>query len=97
MFIYFWERKTQSAGGRGADREGDTSEIGSQLWAVSTEPDAGFQLTNRKIMTWAEVGPLTKWATQAPLEFEFTKYCYFFHIAVLSFQRSMFNFSWKQS
>ena len=54
--------------GRGAEREGDTElETGSRLWAVSTEPDAGLELTDREIMTWARVGRLTDWATQAPL------------------------------
>ena len=54
--------------GGGAEREGDTeSETGSRLWAVSTEPDAGLELTDREIMAWAEVGHLTNWATQAPL------------------------------
>ena len=33
-------------------REGDTEyEAGSRLWAVSTEPDAGLELTDREIMT----------------------------------------------
>ena len=51
----------------GAEREGDTeSETGSRLWAVSTEPDLGLELTDHEIMTWAEVGRLTDWATQAP-------------------------------
>ena len=51
-----------------AEREGDTeSGAGSRLWAVSTEPDAGLGPTDREIMTWAEVGRLTDWATQAPL------------------------------
>ena len=51
----------------GAEREGDTeSEVGSSLWAVSTEPGAGLELTNCEIMTWAEVGHLIDWATQAP-------------------------------
>ena len=37
---------------RGAEREGDTeSEAGSRLLAVSTEPDAGLELTNSEIMT----------------------------------------------
>ena len=46
---------------------GDTeSKAGSRLWAVSTEPNMGLELTNRKIVTWAEVGHLTNWATQAP-------------------------------
>ena len=50
-------------------REGDTeSEAGSRLWAVGTEPDAGLELTDREIITWAEVGRPTDWATQAPQE-----------------------------
>ena len=33
----------------GAEREGDTEfEAGSRLYAVSTEPDAGLELTNRE-------------------------------------------------
>ena len=68
MFIYFLDRGRQSASGGGAEREGDTeSETGLRLWAISTEPDAGLESTNREIMTWAEVGRLTDWATQAPL------------------------------
>ena len=60
----------------GAEREGDTeseagsdteSEAGSRLWAISPEPDAGLELTDHEIVTWAEVGRLTDWATQAPL------------------------------
>ena len=35
-----------------AEREGDTeSKTGSRLHTVSTEPDAGLQLTNCEIMT----------------------------------------------
>ena len=38
--------------GGGAEREGDTeSEAGSRPRAVSTEPDVGFELTSREIMT----------------------------------------------
>ena len=38
--------------GGGAEREGDTeSETGSRLPAVSTEPNAGFELTDCEIMT----------------------------------------------
>ena len=53
--------------GGGEEREGDTeSEAGSRLWAISPEPDAGLELTNREIVTWAEVRRSTDWATQAP-------------------------------
>ena len=46
------ERERESMSGRGAEREGDTeSEAGSRLRAVSTEPDAGLELTDRKIVT----------------------------------------------
>ena len=56
----------------GSEREGDTeSETGSGLRAVSTEPDAGLELTDREIMTWAEVRRLTDRATQAPLNCTF--------------------------
>ena len=65
MFICFWER--DSASGGGAEREGNTEpKAGSRLWAVSTEPDAGPELMNHEIMTWAEVGGSTDRATQAP-------------------------------
>ena len=38
--------------GRGAEREGDAeSEAGSRLSAVSTEPDAEVELTNRELIT----------------------------------------------
>ena len=44
----------------GSEKEGDTeSETGSRLRAISTEPDAGLELTDRDIMTRAEVGRLT--------------------------------------
>ena len=67
MFIYFWDRERQSMSEEGAEREGDTEpEAGSRLWAVSTDPDAGLELTSREIMTWAKVGCLTDWATSAP-------------------------------
>ena len=38
--------------GGGAERKGDTeSESGSRLRAISTEPDAGLELTNYEIVT----------------------------------------------
>ena len=45
-------RKTEHQQGRGREREGDTQpDTGSRLRAVSTEPDAGLELTDREIMT----------------------------------------------
>ena len=52
-FIYFWDRERQSMNGVGAEREGDTeSETGSRLRAISPEPDAGLELTDREIVAW---------------------------------------------
>ena len=68
FYFIFWDTERQSMNGGGAEREEDTeSETGSRLWAISPEPDAGLKLTDREIVTWAEVGRLTDWATQAPL------------------------------
>ena len=50
FYLFLRQRHSMSRGG--AEREGDTeSEAGSRLRAVSTEPDEGLELTNRKIMT----------------------------------------------
>ena len=53
MFIIFErETETECKQGRSRDREGDTgSEPGSRLQAVSTEPNAGLEPTDREIMT----------------------------------------------
>ena len=52
MFIYFLGQR-ESMNGGGAEREGDTeSETGSRLRAISPEPDAGLELTDREIVTW---------------------------------------------
>ena len=58
ILIYFLR---ESVSGDGADRETQNPKQ-----ALSTEPDARLQPTNREIKTWAEVRPLTDWATQAP-------------------------------
>ena len=64
---YVWETQTEHEQGRGRERERETeSEAASRLWAVSTEPNTGLELTDHEIMTWAKIGPLMDWATQAP-------------------------------
>ena len=51
LFIFERERDTEHEQ-EGAGREGDAeSEAGSRLRAVSTEPDAGLEPTNREITT----------------------------------------------
>ena len=49
-FIYLGETERQHVSGRGRERRTE-SEAGSRLRAVSTEPDAGLEPTNREIMT----------------------------------------------
>ena len=67
IFIYFWDRERDRAWVGEGQRERDTeSEAGSRLWAISPEPEAGLEPTDREIVTWAEVGRSTDWATQAP-------------------------------
>ena len=52
-FIYFWDRERQSMNEGGAEREGDTeSEADSRLWAISPEPHAGLELTDRGWNSW---------------------------------------------
>ena len=58
--VYFLGQR-ESMNGGGAEREGDTeSKAGSRLQAVSTESDAGLELTNQEIMTRAEVRRLNR-------------------------------------
>ena len=50
--LFLRDRERQSMSRGGAETEGDTEpEAGSRLRAVSTEPDAGLELTNREITT----------------------------------------------
>ena len=50
LFLRDRERQRMSRGG--AEREGDTEfQAGSRLRAVSTEPDAGLELSSCEIMT----------------------------------------------
>ena len=65
--LFIWDRVRWSMNGGGSERQGDTESVtGSRLRAVGTEPDTGLELTDREIMTWAQVGCLTDWATQVP-------------------------------
>ena len=50
--------------GGGAERGDTGSEAGSRLWAVSTEPNMGLELTNCEITTWAEV---STYLTEPPM------------------------------
>ena len=53
IYLFLRDRVRQSMSRGGAEREGDTeSETGSRLRAISTEPDAGLELTDREIVTW---------------------------------------------
>ena len=68
--VYLFLRERESVSGRGRERERERkteSEVGSRFWAVSTEPDAGLELKNWKIMSWAEVRCLIDQVTQVPL------------------------------
>ena len=74
MFI-FEQRGTEREQGR-REKEGDTeSEIGSRLWAVSTEFDTGLEPVDRDIMTWAKVRRSTDWAAQVPHWQKVIEYC----------------------
>ena len=65
--VYFWDkRETECEQGWHRERGGTESEAGSRVWAVRAEPNVGLKLTGHEIMTRAEVGRLTDWATQAP-------------------------------
>ena len=71
MFVYFLrererERRSVSRGGAERGRHRIRSRLRAPSWAVGTEPGAGLEPTDCKIMAWAEVGCLTDWAPQVP-------------------------------
>ena len=71
MFIYYLSclrgRDTEWEQGKGREKEGNTeSEAGFRPQAVSAGPNVGLEPMNCEIVTWAKVGRLTSWATQAP-------------------------------
>ena len=73
--VYFWEKKRECEWGRSWERETQNPKQApvSKLSSVGTEPDAGPEPTNRKIMTLAKVGRLSDWATQVPHEMDYVK------------------------
>ena len=67
LLLFLRDRVRDKAQAGEGHREGDAeSEAGSRLRAVSTEPDMGLEPTHCEIVSWAEVGCLTDWATQVP-------------------------------
>ena len=71
VYLLLRDRERQSMNKGGTVRGGDTeSKAGPRLWAVSIEPGAGLEPTNREIMTWAEVRRPTD-STQVPLSLLF--------------------------
>ena len=62
MFLFIFETETW-AGEEQRERE---TQNPNQAPGSELEPDAGPKLTDCEIMTWAEVGRKTDWATQAP-------------------------------
>ena len=55
VYLFYREREREQGRGRERGREGGRERIPSRLYAVSTEPDAGFRLPNHEIMTRAEI------------------------------------------
>ena len=51
--LFIWETERERVGER--QRERGRERIPSRLHTVTVEPDVGLKLTNRKIMTWAEM------------------------------------------
>ena len=68
MFIYFSETKMEHEWGRGREREKHRMQSRLQALSCQHRADVGLELRSHEIMTWAEVGYLTNWATQAPLK-----------------------------
>ena len=107
FFIYLMflitlrERESTSRGGQ-KEREAE-SEAGSRLWAVSTESHVELDLMSREIMTWAEVGCSTDWATQVslfPLFYIFQLFRVFLSSPVIYFrfmEVSIALFKWRRT
>ena len=66
VYLFLRERRTVrvAEGQREKETQNPKQAPGFKLSAQS--PTRGLELTKREIMTWAEVGRLTNWATQVP-------------------------------
>ena len=73
MFIFEKREHMHTNMQVGKGRQMGRLRIQSGFRADSRDPDVGLELTNHEIMTWAKVGYLTDWATQAPLRFFYNK------------------------
>ena len=70
LYLFSFEKQWDKAWAGEGQRQEETQNLKQTPGfekAVSTEPDAGLEPMNCEIMTWAEVGRSTNWATQAPL------------------------------
>ena len=50
VYLFLGQRETEHE--RGWGRERGRHRIGNRLQAISPEPDAGLELTDREIVTW---------------------------------------------
>ena len=66
--VYSFLREKEIEHEQGKGRERGTHRIQSGICTDSRELQVGLELTNHKIITWAEVDQLTNWATQVPQE-----------------------------
>ena len=76
--FFFLEKEKERACTSQGKAEGEGERIPSRLRAVSAEPNAGFDLTNREIMTWAETNSQTLHPLShpgAPQMLSFNFYC----------------------
>ena len=66
---YFWQTERDRAQVGEGQRETKTQNPKQAPGSELSAQGAGLELTNPEIMTWAEVGRSTNWATQVPWKF----------------------------
>ena len=72
MFIYLKERERASMWAQVGERERQMKRKNAKQVPLGTEPDVGLDLTNREIMTWAQIKSwMLNWVTLAPQNFIF--------------------------